>query len=186
MKKILLLLSTVLARAKFEVKHDGSFSIVGTDGFVIESGIYMYRKDGKTFSTVDKSLDVSFVDKTQGTDVLGNYTEHTFYMGPPNETGMVGMMAFIRDYNEAQLAVFRQHFHPGFKGMSLNDKTKVTTAFPSIKVPETSKSYYINPCDDMGGYEQLRKGSWDVKNMTNMCTGTKPDRHDYKEGIRVL
>ena len=166
---LFLLLGCVAAKAKFEVKNDGSFSIVGSDGFTLESGNYMFRKEGKTYSTVDKTLIVSLVDKSQGTDVMGNYTEHTFYMGPGKRGGMDGMMAFIRNYDEGEFAIFRQHFHPGFKGMSLKDNLKVTTAFPSIKVPKSSKSFYINPCDDMGGYEQLRKGAWDVKNMTNMC-----------------
>ena len=164
----------VLAKAKFEINHDASFSIIGTDGFRLDSGNYMFRKEGKTYSTVDKSLEVSFVDKSQGTDVLGNYTEHSFYMGPASNDvtdGMEGMMAFIRNYEKEKFAVFRQHFHPGFKGMSLGSLSKVTTSFPSVKVPQSSESLYINPCDDMGGYERLRKGTWDVKNMTDMCAG---------------
>ena len=186
MRWIFFVLSCVAAKAKFEVNNDGSFSIIGTDGFMLESGNYMFRKEGATYSTVDKTLIVSFVDKTQGTDVMGNYTEHTFYMGPGKlGGGMDGMMAFIRNYDEGEFAIFRQHFHPGFKGMSLKDNLKVTTAFPSIKVPQSSKSFYINPCDDMGGYEKLRKGAWDVKNMTNMCASAPMSRNDHNGNIET-
>ena len=79
------------------------------------------------------------------------------------------MNASIRVYEKEEFATFRQHFHTGFTGMSLNNDYKVTTAFPSIQVPKNSELKYINPCDEMAGWIKLRKGKWDVKNMTYMC-----------------
>ena len=80
-------------------------------------------------------------------------------------------MVFIRVYPDQEFAVFRQHFYAyKWEGMSVGDKNKVATSFPSIKVPKSSDSYYINPCGNMAGYH-AHKGAWDQQNMTEMCGG---------------
>ena len=79
-------------------------------------------------------------------------------------------MTFIRIYERSQIAVFRQHFYPVYDGMSVGDRDKVSTSFPSLKVPKESKSQYINPCRHMAGW-YTKKGNWDQKNITDMCGG---------------
>ena len=156
------------AKAIFEVYEDASFALTGSDGLSIKSGSYMFRQNEKTYSTLDNSLLIEAVYKNNGNDVLGTYVEHGFYMRPKMET-LRGMNASIRIYEKEEFATFRQHFGTGLTGMSLNNDYKVTTAFPSIQVPKNSELKYINPCDEMAGWIKLRKGKWDVKNMTNMC-----------------
>ena len=161
----------VRSKVRFDVNQDASFSIIGENGFKFESGNYMLRNNNKTFSTADKTLTVKFIDNEQRSDVLGKYTKYTFHMTPVNET--TGMIASIRHYKNRQLAVFKQDFPIGLKFMSLYDALKVTSAFPTIKVSNISKSMYINPCDEMAGWTKLRKGSWNAHNMTNMCGGVQ-------------
>ena len=81
-------------------------------------------------------------------------------------------MPFIRIYPRREFVVFRQHFYSNhWTGMGVGDKNKVSTSFPSIKVPKKSDSYYFNPCGNMAGWTFDRKGTWDQKNITNMCGG---------------
>ena len=77
----------------------------------------------------------------------------------------------MRNYVELETVVFGQHFYPTYPNMSMFDRDRVSTSFPSIKVPPTSDAYYINPCGYHTGWTDLRKGSWDQKNMTDMCGG---------------
>ena len=44
--------------------------------------------------------------------------------------------------------------------------------FSFYEVPKESESFYVNPCGDMAGYS-AKKGSWDQKNITDMCGGVK-------------
>ena len=166
--RVLLFFVFVDAKAKFQVYEDASFEVIGSNGFSVKSGNYMFRQNGMTFSTIDNSLLIDEFNKKFGKDVLGTYEEHEFYMRPKSDT-LRGMNASIRVYQKEQFATFRQHFYPGFTGMSLNNDFKVTTTFPSIQVPNNSNLQYINPCDEMAGWIKLRKGRWDVKNMTDMC-----------------
>ena len=78
---------------------------------------------------------------------------------------------YMRNYVELETVVFGQHFYPTYPNMSMFDRDRISTSFPSIKVPETSDAYYINPCGYHTGWTDLRKGSWDQKNMTDMCGG---------------
>ena len=120
--------------------------------------------------TSDGSLKVTSVDIDLGYDSNGHYNEHSFQMNTADKD--VGMMAFIRVYERRQFAVFRQHFYPVYDQMSVGDRNKVSTAFPSVKVPPESKSQYINPCKHMAGW-YARKGDWDQKNITDMCGGVE-------------
>ena len=66
------------------------------------------------------------------------------------------MIGFIRHYEEKETLIFRQHFYPVWDGMGVGGKDNVSTAFPSIKVPKDSSAFYVNPCDDMGGWWMKR------------------------------
>lgn len=85
----------------------------------------------KTYSTSDGSLTVKYVGETHGRDNNGHYNETNFEFNAKDDE-KIGMHAFIRVY-KAGFAVFRQHFFPVFSGMSVGDKDKVSTSFPSIK-----------------------------------------------------
>ena len=87
----------------------------------------------------------------------------TFSQNPPAFQNLNGikeknfeMMGFIRHYEEKQTLIFRQHFYPVWDGMTNGGKDNVSTSFPSVRVPDKSNSFYINPCDDMGGWWMKR------------------------------
>ena len=132
----------------------------------------MFRENGQAFSTADNTLSVVFVRKVQGRDTFGNFTEYQFDM---KSTTNSTMKASIRNYYEGQFLTFRQSFDSRIVGMSVNDKSKVSTAFPSIKVPTSSNAQYLHLCDDIGRIGGLRKGAWNVENMTNLCAGKRTD-----------
>ena len=58
------------------------------------------------------------------------------------------------------------------KYKSVGDKDKVSTAFPSVKVPEKSEAQFINPCEHMAGW-YTRKFDWNQGNVGNMCGGVQ-------------
>ena len=159
-------LSICLCAFKVEVNKDASFRIKGENGFYLESGDYMIRSHYEAHSTKDGSLIIDRERIKNGSDILGNYTEHSFNVTLTNYDGF-GVSATVREYSN--FLVFRQKYDIGLLGMSTGDIRKVTTAFPSVKVPSKSKSQFINPCDDMGGWLKLKKGSWNTANMTHMC-----------------
>ena len=158
--------SICLCAFKVEVNKDASFRIKGENGFYLESGDYMIRAHYEAHSTKDGSLIIDRERIKNGSDVLGNYTEHSFNVTLTNYDGF-GISATVREYPD--FLVFRQKYNIGLLGMSTGDIQKVTTAFPSVKVPPKSKSQFINPCDDMGGWLKLKKGSWNRANMSHMC-----------------
>ena len=132
----------------------------------------MFRANGHTFSTRDNTLQVVFVRQVHGRDIFGNFTDHQFDMKSKSNSTM---KASIRNYYERQFLTFRQSFDSKLVGMSVKDKSKVTTAFPSVKVPPSSNSQYLHLCDDIGRIGGLRKGIWEVKNMTNLCAEKNTD-----------
>ena len=141
-KVLLLAFITADAKATFQVEKNASFVITGSDGFQLKSGHYMFRNNGQTFSTADSTLNVSLIAKGHGFDVMGTFEEYTFNMTAKTDPVV---KASIRVYQAEQFAVFKQSFSGVFSGMSLNDTFKVTSSFPSITVPKTSQSVYINP-----------------------------------------
>ena len=153
-----------------EINKDASFKVHGTEGFFLESGSYMVRKDGKTYTTADGSLGVKQTAVSSGLDNMGEFHKYSFSMTPEKSDEPV-MEARIKVYGRQNVAIFTQDFPKGVKGMSLKSRTKVTSSFPSVKVPSKSDSFYLNPCDDMGGWEQLKKGPWQQSGMNNMCKG---------------
>ena len=102
-------------RAQIKVEKDASFSIIGTDGFRLDSGTYMLHRGDKTYLTSDGSLKVDFVGIDAGHDSNGHYEEFSYNFKTADKD--VSMMAFIRTYHAHQFAVFRQHFYPGFSGL---------------------------------------------------------------------
>ena len=61
------------------INPDASWSLMGTNGFHLESGTYMLHRNGQFFHTDDQSLMVEIVtDNRTGTDNLGTYVEHVF------------------------------------------------------------------------------------------------------------
>ena len=180
---LLLVFISVDAKATFKVEKDASFDITGSDGFKLESGHYMFRKNGKTFSTVDSTLNVSLIAKGHGLDLMGPFDETIFNMTAKSDALVV--RASIRIYQEAQFAIFKQSFSGAFRGMSLHDTHKVTSSFPSLSVPKKSQSVYINPCDEMAGWTKLKMGKWNAANMTDMCAGDavgRPDETSVQSG----
>ena len=166
----------VLCAFHVKIEKDASFTIDGENGFGLKSGSYMLRAGNKSFTTNDGSLAVDYINTSNGSDVHGVYSEYRYIFSLA--TTNLRMNAYIRHY-EAEFIVFRQHFQPnlGWKNMSTGDLRKVITSFPSVKVPQNSDARYINPCDDMGGWLKMKKGSWNVKNMTNMCGGEAAGAH---------
>ena len=79
------LLALVEARAKFEVNKDASFSIVGEEGFRLDSGTYMLNRNGKTYVTSDGTLNVKYVGTNAGFDNTGHYEESNYEMTTAGE-----------------------------------------------------------------------------------------------------
>ena len=111
---LLLVFISVDAKATFKVEKDASFDITRSDGFKLESGHYMFRKDGQTFSTVDSTLNVSLIAKGHGLDLMGPFDETIFNMTA--RSGALVVKASIRIYQEAQFAIFKQSFSGAFRG----------------------------------------------------------------------
>ena len=55
---------------------------------------------------------------------------------------------------------------------SVGDEDKVSTSFPSVKVPEKSEAQFINPCKHMAGW-YTRKEDWNQDHVKDMCGGIK-------------
>ena len=170
MRFLRFLLSLCLCDVKVKINKDASFRIEGENDFYLESGDYMVRANNRTHSTADGSLIISHSYTISGSDTLGNYTENKYTLklvNPLQPSDQYGGSAFVRQYNG--FLTFRQHLDVNLFDMSTGDIKKVTTAFPSVKVPIETNSQFINPCDDMGGWLKLKKGSWNSANMTHMC-----------------
>ena len=102
------------------IQKDASFSIIGTNGFRIDSGTSMLHRGEKTYMTSDSSLKVEAIDIDEGKDSLGHYKEYSYAFSTADKN--VSMIAFIRVYHEREFAVFRQHFYPGFSGLRIGFK----------------------------------------------------------------
>ena len=121
-------------RAQIKVEKDASFSIIGTDGFRLDSGTYMLHRGDKTYLTSDGSLKVDFVGIDAGHDSNGHYEEFSYNFKTADKD--VSMMAFIRTYHARQFAVFRQHFYPGFSGLRQASKSVLTYSFTCYFKPK--------------------------------------------------
>ena len=120
-------------RAQIKVEKDASFSIVGTDGFRLDSGTYMLHRGDKTYLTSDGSLKVDFVGLDAGQDSNGHYEEFSYNFKTADKD--VSMMAFIRTYHARQFAIFRQHFYPGFSGLRQASKRYFLFKIFNLKSP---------------------------------------------------
>ena len=170
---------------KIEPNKDASWSLDAGQGVTLESGNYMLHRNEKYYSTTDGSLQIDQVtDDRRGTgknwffdikkikisDNLGKYLEYVFKFTTPDPE--VAINAYIREYSDIQTVIFGQHFYPVWDGIGIeNGIDLVSTAFPSIKIPEKSDIFYFNPCGSQAGYNDMRNGSWEAANATNMCGG---------------
>ena len=73
----------------------------------------------------------------------------------------LGLISFV---------LFRQTFSNDIKWNNTNSSDIVSSAYPSLKIPLKSESFFINPCGPMAG-KDARKGVWGLVDMENHCNG---------------
>jgi len=149
---------------EFNVDENGKFEIVGDRGVRIDSGSYMVAGKEQTYTT-NKTLNVTEDTdlRTYGKDVIGYYDEYHYTM----KTGDVhaDMETYIRYYYGRDTVIFGQKFGENWSGKVEPDRLRVSTSFPSIKVPSSSNMTYINPCKE--GTSFPAKGTLCLKKLLN-------------------